>query len=213
MTATLLFWIRIGIIGLLIFTAWGIIKAIRKQKKISPSTPEEWKKLLPEVMFVGLCIFFLFWLGKNFQRQIDTVLSIKDKPLQGLYFTNMETGLPDSLSAYKGKIVVLNLWATWCGPCRRELPSLERLYSNYKDELVVLALSDENDSVINYFKKETNLNLLLGAYRHYPLLDSLASRPVSILLDKENHVKDVVVGAREYTFFRKWISPYLQHSK
>ncbi|MEO5561939.1 MAG: TlpA disulfide reductase family protein [Chitinophagaceae bacterium] len=213
MTPTLIFWIRIGIVGLVLFAIWSIVKAVRKQKGLTPSTPEEWKKLLPEVMFLGLGIFFLFWLEKNFQQQIDTVLSIKDKPLKGLYFINVQTGQPDSLAAYKGKVVVLNLWATWCGPCRKELPSLERLNADYKDEVVVLALSDENTDIVSQFKNEKNLTLQMGSYNNYPFLDSLSSRPVSILLDKDNQVKDVMVGAREYSFFKKWITPYLPNSK
>lgn len=208
MTPTLIFWIRIGIIILLIYGAWDLFRNIKKQKRFLPVTPEEWKRFLPDIMFLGLGVFFLFWLENNFQKQIDIVISEKNKTLPALYFTNQETGQPDSLAAYKGKIVVLNIWATWCAPCKRELPSLEKLAANYKDQLVVLALSDENSDVVKEYKDKTNYQLVMGSYSGHPVLDSLTSRPVSILLDKNNLVQDVAVGAREYSFFRKWVESY-----
>lgn len=55
------------------------------------------------------------------------------------------TGAPIKLSDYSGKVVVLNLWATWCGPCRLEIPELVRVYKEYRDQgLEVVGLSTEN---------------------------------------------------------------------
>jgi thiol-disulfide isomerase/thioredoxin len=52
------------------------------------------------------------------------------------------SGNETDLSALKGRVVVLNLWATWCAPCRTEMPSLDRLQAKYpKDQVLVLALS------------------------------------------------------------------------
>ncbi|HKY27627.1 MAG TPA: TlpA disulfide reductase family protein [Pyrinomonadaceae bacterium] len=55
------------------------------------------------------------------------------------------TGAPIKLSDYSGKVVILNLWATWCGPCRMEIPELVRVYKEYRDQgLEVVGLSTEN---------------------------------------------------------------------
>lgn len=209
MTPTLILWIKIALAVLLVWGIWGIIKVIRKQKKLIPGPVEEWKKLLPELLFPAICIFFFFWIQNNFQRPIDRVIEEKNKPLQKLYFTNLATGMPDSLGAYRGKTVILNLWATWCGPCRKELPSLQELQEEYKKDLVILALSDEALPIIRTYAKKEELNLITGSFHPHPLLDSLGTRPVSILIDADNHVQDVVIGARGYSFFRKWIAPYL----
>ena len=53
-------------------------------------------------------------------------------PLPPLAFQTMD-GEETSLEAFKGKVVVLNLWATWCAPCREEMPSLDRLQARFKD--------------------------------------------------------------------------------
>ncbi len=63
------------------------------------------------------------------------------KPLPPLAFQTMD-GQETNLEAFKGKVVVLNLWATWCAPCREEMPSLDRLQAQFADrDVIVLALS------------------------------------------------------------------------
>ena len=59
----------------------------------------------------------------------------KDFTLPGL------DGKPLTLSAYKGKVVLLNFWATWCGPCKAEIPGFVELQQQYKNDLVVVGLS------------------------------------------------------------------------
>ena len=57
-----------------------------------------------------------------------------------------------TLSALKGKVVVVNFWATWCPPCRKEMPDLQRLYDEFKDRgLVILAISDEKPETVKPF--------------------------------------------------------------
>jgi peroxiredoxin len=60
----------------------------------------------------------------------------------------------------RGKVVLLNFWATWCPPCRKEMPDIEALYLKFKDKdqgFVVLAISDEDASKVNPFLAERNI--------------------------------------------------------
>ena len=76
-------------------------------------------------------------------------------------------GEPIKLSNYSGKVVVLNLWATWCGPCRNETPELVRLYKEYQDQGVeVVALTTEDPvrsaETVQQFVKEYKVNYPVG---------------------------------------------------
>ena len=109
-----------------------------------------------------------------------------------------------TLSQYHGKVVILNFWATWCPPCREEMPSMERLYRKYKDQgLVILAVSaDENG------KKAVSQFLQRTPYS-FPILldsDSVAQNtygvfrfPESFIIDREGIVVQKIIGGRDWT--------------
>jgi len=67
-------------------------------------------------------------------------------------------GKPWHLRNLKGKVVLVNFWATWCPPCRKEMPDLQALYDKYKDQgLVVLSISDEEAAKVNPFIAERKI--------------------------------------------------------
>ena len=72
---------------------------------------------------------------------------------------------PLTLADFKGKVVFLNFWATWCKPCEEEMPGMERLYQKYKDKgLVVLAISEDADGAgaVAPFVKKHGLTFPVG---------------------------------------------------
>jgi peroxiredoxin len=107
-----------------------------------------------------------------------------------------------SLSNYKGKIVFLNFWTTWCPTCRIEMPSMEKLHQKFKDQdfaMVTINLQ-ESASQINHFFKEYKLSFtaLLDSDGEVGIRYKIYSIPTTFILDKEGRIIARAVGPREW---------------
>lgn len=72
---------------------------------------------------------------------VEVVFSDHPLPMPAFTLTDVSTGRAIDQSAWRGKVVIVNFWATWCGPCRMEIPDLIKLQEKYRDNLVVVGLS------------------------------------------------------------------------
>ena len=119
------------------------------------------------------------------------------------------------LSEYEGKVVVINFWATWCAPCRAEIPDLNRLQERYGgDGLEILSISDEDKELLLQFErmlpmKTNRMRMAELTELPTPFARSFEVRPVTFILDREGNVRRYLLGARSYDFFERAITPYL----
>jgi len=103
------------------------------------------------------------------------------------------------LADYRGKVVLVNIWATWCAPCRAEMPTLDRLYQERKDRgLVVLGMSDESSEVQKRFLKEVPVSYpLLALKPDVPsLYRDIARYPEIFLIDREGRLQPAPHGGQ-----------------
>ncbi|OGC23387.1 hypothetical protein A2291_06495 [candidate division WOR-1 bacterium RIFOXYB2_FULL_42_35] len=111
-------------------------------------------------------------------------------------------GVSHALLKYEGKVVLLNFWATWCPPCRSEMPSMQKLYETWdRDKFVMLAVNVNQDKVtVNTFAKQNNYTFpilldlngeIAGKYR-------IRGIPTTFLIDKDGKIITKIVGAREW---------------
>ncbi len=112
------------------------------------------------------------------------------------------TGADVSLSSFRGKVVILNFWATWCPPCRAEMPSMERLYAELKDEGIELVAVDlqEPEKTVKEFIEENDYTfpVLLDSSGRVGAIYGARSIPTSFLIDAEGTAVAMVVGSREW---------------
>jgi peroxiredoxin len=183
--------------------------------RISPLT-----YILIGLLLGGGVGFILFW-GFPGQEQSETVqpsmnsgttvpgevLSVPDE--QASFGLQVGALAPDfvledaageeyRLSDLRGSIVLLNFWATWCGPCLVEMPLLETGYQAYKDEgFVVLAINDgESAEPVAEFGEENGLSfpLLIDPGRVVQRLYEIRGYPSSVFVDQEGRVKFIHIG-------------------
>ena len=129
----------------------------------------------------------------NYPVAPDAVLQTENKDLDGN---------PLKIADYKGKVVLVNLWATWCGPCRGEMPHLIEMQDKYREQgFEVLGLDVDEESVeeINAFAKEMKLNYKLG-YADQKLVSAfikitkLQGIPQTLLINREGQLIGVFSG-------------------
>jgi peroxiredoxin len=109
---------------------------------------------------------------------------------------------PLRLSEYRGKVVFLNFWATWCKPCEAEMPSMERLWQRYRDRgLVVLAVSTDADpALVARFVKKYALTFPVGVDRDMQAanLYGVWALPSTFIVDKQGNRALFANGPREW---------------
>ena len=206
MTKTILNLFFLGVFGMIAYTLFFLVKSMVRRKHLIPIDRKEWGSLTGDLVTIGACIFLLFILNKNYQEPMEAVMQFKDKPLPAFTFYNTKTGKEETLENYKNKTVILNIWATWCPPCRREMPDLDKLQLfAQKQGVEIIAISDEEPTVINDFLVKNPYSFNTSWFTSSnELINSIQTRPVSILI-KNGEVNDIVIGSRGYDFFKNWV--------
>lgn len=142
----------------------------------------------------------------SFPLQADPLATFGAEPVSGAATAFI---LPDlegeihALAQWQGKVVMLNFWATWCAPCRDEMPGMERLWQRYgEDGLVVVAISvDEGmERRVAKFVEILRLTYPILLDPDYAVGDlyQVSGLPHSLLIDREGQLIAKVVGQREW---------------
>jgi thiol-disulfide isomerase/thioredoxin len=101
-----------------------------------------------------------------------------------------------TLSELRGKIVLVNFWATWCPPCRAEMPSLDDLYTHYQnDGLVILSITDENPSTVNSFLEGKNYHppVLIDSDRAVNNRFHVEGIPQTFVFDRDGKLTGIAI--------------------
>jgi len=132
----------------------------------------------------------------------------KDLALKDIY------GRAFKLSDYKGKVVLLNFWATWCPPCRKEIPELIKLQRKHRKaglQIIGITYPPETLSLVRNFAKrsKTNYPLVLGSNSTKLMFTSSEVLPITIVIDRDGNVREVIEGILLPEEFDEKIKPLL----
>lgn len=162
------------------------------------------------VISVVFVYFYLSYMKEKRGEEVDyetlySSLGIQrtDPPQKALDFS-LKTlgGKRVSLEDYRGKVILLNFWATWCGPCRMEIPSMEKLWQDFKEEdFVILAIDiQEEGKLVSSFMKERNLSfpVPLDAKGNVARSYGVRGIPTTFFLNPKGETIGKAVGARDW---------------
>ena len=166
-----------------------------------------------------LLIIFIFMLSNSFAGEVGDIKNLViNKELKSysditfLDIKNKELNLKD----YKGNIVILNFWATWCAPCKDEMPSLDLLSENSNfDNLRIFPINigkDTNQKAVTFFKdlKIKNLELYFDSPNTLAKKFKLRGLPTTIFFNKEGLEFARIIGSIDFVDekFMKWLSNF-----
>lgn len=123
-------------------------------------------------------------------------------------------GEEKKLSDYKGKVVIITFWTTWCGPCKKEVLHFIELYRAYRDEgleIVGVALDWNAERVVAPFVYENGINytVLLGNRDVSDLYGGILSIPTTFVLDRDGGIRKRYIGYQDKEVFEKDIKEIL----
>jgi peroxiredoxin len=164
------------------------------------------------VICIGLTYFYLSYRKEKIQRErkvdserLYSSLGIQriDPPEEAETFTlkTLKGGMA-SLEDYRGKLIFLNFWATWCPPCRAEMPSMQRLWEEFKEEdFVILAINiQEEIKLVSSFMNERGFSfpVLLDEKGEVARSYGISGIPATFFLNPDGEIIGKAVGARDW---------------
>ena len=167
-------------------------------------------------------VFFIYLISSSGSYSIERpdiknlIIHNEKKKIEKAEFFNSKNKKVN-LNDYKSNIVIINFWATWCAPCKEEMPHLNQLKSKskFKDiEIIPINIADEKLKKSKEFFKELNINnleIFYGSSLGLAKVFKLRGIPTTIIVDKEGYELARIIGFIDFEnkSFLDWLSNHL----
>lgn len=184
----------------------------KTKKQSKPKTKEkkkiQWGKIF---WYTFLGVIVILFIVNNTTKDEGPVFQYPPGTKKYLYEKDVSSAFPEAfdfklktvdnkelkLSDFKGKVVVLDFWATWCPPCRKGIPDLVDIQKSIKDVQVIGISVDENpQKVIPVFVKEFKINyqIVIGNDEVYEKYGGIEAIPTTFIIDREGKIRNKHVG-------------------
>lgn len=169
-----------------------------------------------------LTLLTAVWIGLQTASPAPSSLPRKSAPGADPVLKTVEAAaLRSILKKNRGKVVLINLWATWCVPCREEFPDLLKLHGKFRDrglELILISVdTSEQRPQVEAFLKENGVTFptYINAEENYEDLisflapDWIGGFPTTFVIDRKGRLTRSLVGGQNYEVFHKAVAPLL----
>jgi len=153
---------------------------------------------------VGILFIAALWIGWSIVPSAATTAGNIPAPMEGFLAPDFELNTLDgeklSLSSLRGKTVLINFWASWCPPCRSEMPAMQQVFAeNDPEAFVILAVNNTQQdrlSAIESFIAERGLSfpVLLDTNGQVTNAFQVRSLPTSFFVDRDGIIREIVIG-------------------
>ena len=173
---------------------------------------------MKQILLTAFVITMLVSCGNNGDQKSGTNSAAKTAPKTSVApdFSALDIYGKQTvtLSAYRGKVVLINFWATWCPPCRQEIPDLVALQKENADKLVIIGISldQEGPQVVQDFAQKNGITypMIMATEKVVGDYGGISAIPTSFVLDKSgNVVGGMIVGGRSKAQFAELIKSSL----
>lgn len=184
----------------------------------SETRPGPSLKLSLTILFVVIASVLVILLLRNGRDStVTTTRQIQvGSPAPNFSFPDLH-GQQVSLSDHRGKVVLVNIWATWCAPCRQEMPSMQKLYDRFKGEnfeILAVSIDSTGREAVAPFMRTMNLTFpaLLDPKEDIRSLYGVTGVPESFIIGKEGVVVEKIIGPidwatpKAFLFFQNLIN-------
>ena len=156
--------------------------------------------LIAAVLFTPLGFKVKVYANRIFSGSASSVTIEEQISLQSYNWNLIDaSGDNFNLKDHKGKVILVNFWATWCPPCVAEMPSLQKLYTDYKDKVVFVLVAEDKVAKVNTYLKENEFNFQVF-YSKSNTPKELVSKviPTTYILNKEGKIVVNETGAKDW---------------
>lgn len=160
--------------------------------------------MLNKILSISAYIIVIVILGLLVRYFANNPLASKPQISSASFYSASlidTSGAKAELEQYRGKTVVLNFWATWCPPCREEMPELSQLHENYRDKnIVVLGVAIDEPAAVNAYLQTSPVSypILLSENESMELATRLGNEqavlPYTVIIDANGNVIDTFLG-------------------
>jgi peroxiredoxin len=143
--------------------------------------------------------------------------SARTGPLPAPDFTLTDlSGQPLTMSSYRGNVVLLDFWATWCAPCREEIPRLIDLQNKYRDDglqVIGVSMDDGADPVRDFYQHfKMNYPVVMGTAKTGEQYGGVLGLPIAFVIGRDGNISKKHIGATDIAVLEKEVVDQLQKS-
>lgn len=158
------------------------------------------------ILTIISCLLFLGASSNNFDSWLG-------KPAPDFTLETVSGQATLSLKDYRGKVVLVDFWASWCAPCKKSLPELQKIDQEYEDlRILAINIDDQKKNALKFMKKiNLDMTVLFDEEKEVAEIFNLSEMPSAVLIDQEGVVRQVFPGYTKNKLgeFKQAIEKYL----